>query len=98
MPVYVGLFNFTESGLKAVHEAPARTREIVHWLEDQGFEVKSAYFTMGQYDLICVIESPDEHAQIRAVLALNQQGLFRTTSLRAYSVDEFAEILENSSS
>ena len=94
MPVYVGLFNFTESGLRAVREAPARTREVVLWLEDQGFEVKSAYFTMGQYDLICVIESPDEHAQIRAVLALNQQGLFRTTTLRAYSVDEFANIIE----
>lgn len=94
MPVYVGLFNFTESGLRAMRESPARTREVVHWLEDQGFEIHAIFYTMGQYDLICIIESPDEASQMRAVLALNQQGLFRTTTMKAHSVDEFAQIVE----
>ncbi len=94
MPVYVGLFNFTESGLQAMRESPARVREVVHWLEDHGFDIHAVYYTMGQYDLICIIESPDEESQIRAVLALNQQGLFRTMTMKAHSVDEFAEIME----
>ncbi len=94
MPVYVGLFNFTESGLRAMRESPARTKEVVHWLEDQGFGILAIYYTMGQYDLICIIEAPDEESQIRAVLALNQQGLFRTSTMKAHSVDEFAAIVE----
>ncbi|MEZ4520063.1 MAG: GYD domain-containing protein [Thermomicrobiales bacterium] len=95
MPVYVGLFNFTESGLRAIRDSPARTREVVHWLEDQGFEIHGIYYTMGQYDLVCIIESPDEKSQLRAVMALNQQGLFRTTTMEALTVDEFASIVED---
>lgn len=95
MPVYVGLFNFTESGLKAMRDSPSRTREVVHWLEDQGFDIHGVYYTMGQYDLVCIIETPDDESQLRAVLALNQQGLFRTTTMKAVSVDEFARIVEN---
>ena len=56
MPVYVGLFNFTESGLKSIRDSPARTREVAHWLEDHGFEIHSMFFTMGQYDFVCIIE------------------------------------------
>lgn len=95
MPVYVGLFNFTESGLRAIRESPARTKEVVHLLEDQGFDIHNVYYTMGQFDLVCVIESPDEESHIRAVLALNQQGLFRTTTMKAVTVDEFARIVEH---
>ena len=96
MPVYVGLFNFTESGLRAIRESPARTKEVVHLLEDQGFEIHNVYYTMGQFDLVCVIESPDEESHVRAMLALNQQGLFRTSTMKGFTVDEFAQIVENS--
>lgn len=94
MPVYVGLFNFTESGLQAIRESPARTKEVVHLLEDQGFEIHAVYYTMGQYDLVCIIETTDEDSHIRAVLALNQQGLFRTSTMKAVTVDDFARIVE----
>ena len=94
MPVYVGLFNFTESGLRAMRESPARMKEVVHSLEDQGFTIHAVYYTMGQYDLVCIVESPDEASHMRAVLALNQQGLFRTSSMKAHTVDEFAALVE----
>jgi uncharacterized protein with GYD domain len=94
MPVYVGLFNFTEAGLRGIRESPARTREIVHWLEDQGFDVRGVYYTLGQYDLVSIVEAPDEEAQIRAVLSLNQQGFVRTATMKAFSVEEFAGIIE----
>jgi uncharacterized protein with GYD domain len=95
MPVYVGLFNFSDDGLRAIRESPARTREVVHWLEDQGFSVHGIYYTLGQYDLVSIVEAPDEESQVKAVLALNQQGFFRTTTMKAYSVDEFADIVED---
>ncbi len=95
MPTYVGLFNFTDAGLRSVRESPARTLEVVHWLEDQGFSVHGVYYTMGQYDLVAIIEAPDDESQLRAVLALNQQGFFRTSTLKAYSLDEFADIVAN---
>jgi uncharacterized protein with GYD domain len=94
MPVYVGLFNFTEAGLRSVRESPARTREVVHWLEDQGFVVRGVYYTLGQYDLVTIVEAPDDESQIRAVLSLNQQGFFRTTTMKAFSVEEFADIID----
>ncbi len=95
MPVYVGLFNYTEAGLRAIRESPARTREVVHWLEDHGFIVHGIYYTMGQYDLVSIVEAVDEESQVKAVLALNQQGFFRTMTMKAYSVSEFADIVED---
>ncbi|MEZ4569234.1 MAG: GYD domain-containing protein [Thermomicrobiales bacterium] len=74
MPVYVGLFNFTESGLRAIRDSPARTREVVHWLEDQGFEIHGIYYTMGQYDLVCIIESPDEKSAAARGYGLESAG------------------------
>ena len=95
MPIYVGLFNFSDAGLRAIRESPARTREVVHWLEDQGFEIHGIYYTLGQYDLVSIVEAPDEESQVKAVLALNQQGFFRTTTMKAYSIDEVADIVED---
>lgn len=95
MPIYVGLFNFSDDGLRAIRESPARTREVIHWLEDQGFGILGVYYTLGQYDLVAIVAAPDDESQVKAVLALNQQGFFRTTTMKAYSVDEFAELVDH---
>lgn len=94
MPIYIGLLQFTDQGQRAIKESPARAREIVHWLEDHGFTVHGLYYTLGEYDLVSIVEAPSDEAQIHAVLALNQQGFVRTSTMKAYTVDEFAGIVD----
>lgn len=94
MPLYIGLFRFTDEGVRGVKDLPARTREIVHQFEDQGFQVHGVYFTLGEYDLVSIIEAPSEVDEVLAVLQLNRQGFVRTSTLRAFTLEEFADFAD----
>ena len=42
-------------------------------------------FTMGRYDVIAIVEAPDEEAVSKAVLSWGSRGLLRTETLTAFS-------------
>jgi GYD domain len=48
----------------------------------------------GPYDLIAVVEFPDDATLTAFLLAVVSQGNIRTTTLRAFNRDEVAEILQ----
>jgi hypothetical protein len=48
----------------------------------------------GPYDLIAVVEFPDDATLTAFLLAVGSQGNIRTTTLRAFNRDEVAEILQ----
>src|SRR5438132_716073 len=58
-----------------------------------GIEMKDVYLTMGRYDLVCVIEAPDDETYAKAVLALGSQGNVSTETLKAFNEDQFREII-----
>jgi uncharacterized protein with GYD domain len=43
---------------------------------------------------VCVTEAPDEVALSAALLALAAQGNLRTTTMRAFTGDEFRGVIE----
>lgn len=94
MPLYIGLFRFTDEGVRVMKDLPSRTLEIVHKLEDQGFAIHGTYFTLGEYDLVSIIEAPSEVDQAKAVLILNQLGFIRTHTMRAFTMDEFTQFAD----
>lgn len=94
MPLYIGLFQFTDDGVRLMKDLPSRTLEIVHKLEDQGFTIHGTYFTLGEFDLVSIIEAPSEEDQVKAVLTLNQLGFVRTHTMRAFTMDEFARFAD----
>jgi uncharacterized protein with GYD domain len=49
---------------------------------------------MGEYDLVAISEWPDEKAAIAFALAMGAQGNVRTTTMRALTQNEFAEIVK----
>ncbi|MGH8671885.1 MAG: GYD domain-containing protein, partial [Burkholderiales bacterium] len=58
-----------------------------------GCEMKVVYLTQGSYDLISVVEAPDDEAITRFVLALSSAGNVRTTTARAFTEDEYRKII-----
>jgi hypothetical protein len=55
------------------------------------------YWTLGDHDIVAVIEAPDDETATAAVLALGSQGNVRTKTMRAFSPDEMRAIIEKTS-
>ena len=94
MPTYITLYNWTEKGIKDVKDAPARIQASIKSAEAAGGKVLGVYLTMGNYDLVAISEAPNDEAISAALLAQGMQGNARSTTLKAFTVEQFAEILK----
>ncbi len=92
MPVYVTLFKWSEAGVKNVKEAPSKMGESRKTAEDLGGKVIGLYATMGDYDLVSIVEWPNDEMAATTALAISSRGNARTTTMRAFTEKEFADI------
>jgi uncharacterized protein with GYD domain len=51
------------------------------------------YLTMGDYDLVVVVEAPDTASVAKALLTLGAQGNVATTTMAALTEDEFRSVV-----
>ena len=93
MPSYIVLMNFTDQGAATVKDAPSRLEGAKQAITAFGAEMKVVYFTMGQYDIAGVVEAPDDETMSKISLAMGSQGNIRTTTTRAFTEDEFRNII-----
>jgi uncharacterized protein with GYD domain len=91
MATYVVLLNFTDQGIRSVGDSPKRYDAFKAAAEKLEVQVKSAYWTVGAYDVVTILEGSDE-AVTAALLKLGSAGNVRTQTLRAFSAEEFARI------
>ena len=57
-----------------------------------GGRLVSAYVTTGQYDVALTIEMPDGDAMTKFVVSLTSSGNARTTTVRAFTPEEFGKL------
>jgi len=94
MPTYITLYNWTEKGIKDVKDAPARIRASIKSVEAAGGKVLGVYLTMGKYDLVAITEARNDETISAALLATGMQGNVRSTTLKAFTVEQFTKILK----
>jgi uncharacterized protein with GYD domain len=94
MPTYVVLYRFSDQGLKSVKDTVKRAKEIRKQNEDRGFKVVGSYWTQGQYDLVAVVEAPDEQAMVAGLFNIAQAGNVHSETLRAFTDAEMEEALK----
>jgi uncharacterized protein with GYD domain len=58
-----------------------------------GVDLKTIYFTIGQYDLVIIGEAPNDEAYATALLATTSAGAVRAESLRAFTEEEYRGII-----
>jgi len=90
MPTYISLCNFTERGVQNIKDIPNRAQRTEQLARDLGCTL-TAYPTMGAYDVVFVLEAPDDQTAARFLLSIASAGNLRTTTLRALARDEFFE-------
>jgi uncharacterized protein with GYD domain len=55
--------------------------------------VRELLWTVGEYDIVCVADFPDDEAGVAALLQVGAAGSVRSNTLRAFSIDEMAGII-----
>jgi uncharacterized protein with GYD domain len=93
MPTYISLLSWTQQGVAKVKDSPSRLDAGREAFKKLGVEIKDTYLTMGRYDLVCVIEGPNDEAVARALLTLGSQGNVQTETLKAWTEDEYRKIV-----
>ena len=93
MATYLMLLNWTDQGIRNVKESPKRLDAAKKLGKDLGGEIKTVYMTQGSIDLVLVAEMPNDEKVAGFVLKLGSLGNVRTTTLKAYSEDEYRKII-----
>ena len=93
MPTYISLVQFTDKGIQAARETTQRVADWASKVESRGVTIKEMYWTLGQYDQVCVFDAPDDETAASVLLAADMLGNIRTQTLRAFTAAEMEKIL-----
>ncbi len=92
---FVVLLRWTKQGVENVKESPARYQEFKKFVAAAGGEVISFHMTLGAYDLVTVLEVPDDETGARITLAVRSLGNVHVETLRAFKEEEYRSIIDS---
>jgi uncharacterized protein with GYD domain len=90
---YISLVKFTEKGIQ---DARQTTQRLAAWqarVQAMGVTIKQMYWTLGEYDQVCIFEAPDDETAASVLLAAGMLGNIRTQTMRAFNAAEMDKIL-----
>ncbi|HLZ72242.1 MAG TPA: GYD domain-containing protein [Dehalococcoidia bacterium] len=93
MPAYIVLYRFTDQGRKDAKSTVQRAKEARAENERRGFKVNGLYWTQGRYDLVALVEAPDEQAMMAGLFNIAGAGNVHSETLRAFTEQEMEQII-----
>jgi uncharacterized protein with GYD domain len=94
MPNYIVLVNWTDQGIRNVKDTIKRAKSFEGAIEKADGKSLGFYYTMGRYDFVAIIEAPNDEAIASVLYSTGSLGNVRTETLKAFSMDEAANIIE----
>jgi uncharacterized protein with GYD domain len=98
MATYVSLLNWTDQGIRNFRDTVDRARKAADLAQSMNVNFREIYWTLGPYDVVGILEAPDDESATAFALALGSLGNVRTTSLRAFSAEEMDGIIQRAPS
>ncbi|NUP99251.1 MAG: GYD domain-containing protein [Armatimonadetes bacterium] len=92
MAKFVSLMRFTEQGVKAVQASPERAEANRALAAQFGVEVEQILWIMGAYDILMILEAPDDETVGAFLLSMISRGNVAGQTMRAYEAEEFAAL------
>ena len=93
MPTSIGLLNWTDQGVRGLQGNGEPLPASAAAFEAQGVRFRDVYWTIGETDIVAVLDADDEAALAAATLQLGAQGNIRTRMMRAFSEQEMEGIV-----
>jgi len=93
MATYISLCRFTDQGIRSVKDTTQRAAAVQDAAKKFGANMAQIFWTLGQYDLVTIIEASDEQTATAFALSIASAGNVRMETLRAFTRDEMTGIL-----
>jgi uncharacterized protein with GYD domain len=93
MPTYIAMLKWTSQGLQNIKQSPSRLDAARKGFEAAGVRMKDFYMVTGQYDMIAVVDAPDDVALAKAILGSTSQGSITSETCRAFTEQEYRKIV-----
>ncbi|HVI81714.1 MAG TPA: GYD domain-containing protein [Chthoniobacterales bacterium] len=93
MPTYVGLLQFTDQGIRNVQDTTKRAASAIAEADRMGVKVTDSFWTMGAYDVVLLLDAPDDATVTAFSLKLGSLGNVKTQTMRAFRSEEMKSIL-----
>jgi uncharacterized protein with GYD domain len=95
MASYIALLQFTDQGIRNVKETTKRAAAAAELAAKMGVKLADSYWTLGPYDVVLILEAPDDETLAAFAVKLGSLGNVRTQTLRAFRANEMDAILKN---
>jgi uncharacterized protein with GYD domain len=94
MPIYVSLVKFTEHGISTMkQQGMTRSAAVQRNVESLGGQLLDAYYCLGEYDVVAILEFPSNRAAMKAAVLNSAMGHIKVTTMPAVSRGEWRDLL-----
>ncbi len=93
MPRYAMLINYTDRGIAAIKDSPARAADFKNAAAKAGVTIEAVYWLQGPHDGLVMLSAPTEESISALALQVAGKGFVRTCLCRAYDESEFKGIV-----
>jgi uncharacterized protein with GYD domain len=94
MPRYIALVSFTDQGIRDIKNSIKRADIVKKIAAKHKVKIRDIHWTMGRYDIVVLFDAPSDAAMSAFTLENAQRGNVRTETFRAYTQEEFANIIK----
>jgi uncharacterized protein with GYD domain len=93
MAMYVSLLQFTDQGIRNVKDSLERAAAATAEAEKMGAKVTDAFWTMGAYDVVLLLDAPNDETVSAFSLKIGSLGNVKSQTMRAFRREEMEGIL-----
>jgi uncharacterized protein with GYD domain len=93
MARYVGLIQFTDQGIRNVKDTVKRATAAAAEAEKMGMKIIEEFWTLGAYDIVLLLDAPDDETVTAFLLKIGSLGNVKTATMRAFGKEEMEKIL-----
>ena len=93
MAKYIALIQWTDKGIKEIKESPNRADKAKALAKSLGGELQQMFMTLGHYDMVAVLDMPNDDAMAKFALGSAASGHIRTTTLKAFDEASYRNLV-----
>jgi uncharacterized protein with GYD domain len=94
MPTYVSLINWTDQGIRNFRDTVHRAEDFRGLVQKHGGHVRQILWTLGEYDVLGIVDFPDDEAATATLLQLGALGNVRTKTMKAFDAAQMTAIIQ----
>jgi uncharacterized protein with GYD domain len=93
MARYVSLIQFADQGIRNIKDTVKRGDAAAAEAEKMGMKIIEEFWTLGTYDVVLLVDAPDDETVTAFMLKVGSLGNVKTQTMRAFGKEEMEKIL-----